>query len=98
MYRNKPAKGFQSPLVALPSKNVEEAENVSTNQQEVSNDSTKKPFRSTLQILNIFERAIRENDDDYDNVKVKNTAIKKPDVKNPIDEKKTSTVVSGSKV
>lgn len=94
MYRNKLAKGFRSPLIVQPSTNVEEVENVSTNQQKAPDDSTKKPFRTTSQILSLFKKAVQEKD----NVEVENITINKQDASGPVDEKKTSTVTLESKV
>ncbi|XP_014475589.1 PREDICTED: DNA repair and recombination protein RAD54B-like [Dinoponera quadriceps] len=98
MYRNKPVKGFKSPLTALPPTNAEKANDVVTNQQKAANDSAKKPFRSTSQILSLFKRAIQENDDSDHNIEAKNDASNKKDISDPVGEKKTSTVASGSKV
>lgn len=100
MYRNKPAKGFKSPLIIVPSTNIEEANNVSTNQQKTSNDSIKKLFRSTSQILNLFQKAIQENDENYideNNIEVRGNESKKQDTSDPVETKR-STVASRSKM
>ncbi|XP_025152483.1 DNA repair and recombination protein RAD54B isoform X1 [Harpegnathos saltator] len=101
MYRNKPVKGFQSPLIVLnrnkPPTSAEKANDASRNQQKVPNNST-KPFRSNSQILSLFEEAIRENDDNYDNIVETNPSKKEKSNDNPAGEKKTSTVASRSKV
>ncbi|XP_032677670.1 DNA repair and recombination protein RAD54B-like isoform X1 [Odontomachus brunneus] len=96
MYRNKSVKGFKSPLIALPSTNVEEIKNVQTNQQKTPDDSTKKPLRTTSQILSLFKKAVQENDDE--NVEVENIATNKQDAGDPVVEKKTSTVTLESKI
>lgn len=101
MYRKKSPKGSRSlfrPLLFLSPTNVEEAESTSTSQQKASNDSAKKPFRSTLQLLNLFEKAIQEDDNENDDkVKVKDNTLKKQDASEPADEKKI-TSTSESKV
>lgn len=81
-------KGFISPLIIQSRTNIEE--NVNTN-QEVPNDSMKKPFRSKAQLLSIFEKTSPEKEVTRDNIEVKNNVSKK-DVSSSVYEKNTSII------
>lgn len=83
-------KGFISPLIIQSRTNIEE-NNVNTN-QEASNDSMRKPFRSNAQLLSIFEKTSPENEVIRDNIEVENIVSKKQDDSSSVCEKNTSII------
>lgn len=91
MYRNRAVKGFVSPLIVQPSAKENE---VSACQEKAPSDLVRKPLRSKLQILNLFEKVIQQNEIERDNVQVKNNPPTKRDASSPIREEKTSAVDS----
>lgn len=91
MYRNRAVKGFVSPLIVQPSAKENE---VSACQEKAPSDLVRKPLRSNLQILNLFEKVIQQNEIERDNVQVKNNPPTKRDASSPIREEKTSAVDS----
>lgn len=92
MYRNRPVKGFKSPLIVQPRASVEEhKENeVSACRERVPSDLVRKPFRSNLQILNLFEKVTQDDKVECDIVQEKTNPPKKRDASSPVREKETS--------
>lgn len=95
MYRNRPVKGFVSPLIVPARTSAEESENeVSACREKSPCSLVREPFRSNLQILNLFEKVIRENEVERDNVQVRTVSPRKQNASSPMREKQTSIVAS----
>lgn len=97
MYRNKPVKGFKSPLVgsSTSTNRAETTDDKASSLPKTPNKATKKPARSSSQILNFFEKAIVENDINRDILR--NDAPKKRNADDSINETR-ATVAPGTKM
>lgn len=89
MYRNKPVKGFVSPLIIQPSTHIEKINDATDQRKTSPNETIKKTVRSRSQILSLFEKATREKEIVSNDDEVENIAPKKRHAVDAFDEKKT---------
>ncbi|KYN17695.1 DNA repair and recombination protein RAD54B [Trachymyrmex cornetzi] len=97
MFRNRPVKGFISPLIVQQQTSTEEcSENEISACQEKApapSDLVKKPVRNNSQVLHLFENleTLTQKDEiGCDNVDVENNSPRKQNANSPICEKKMS--------
>ncbi|KAG5321884.1 RA54B protein, partial [Pseudoatta argentina] len=92
MYRNRPVKGFISPLIVQQQTSTEEcSENeISACQEKAPNDLVKKSIRNNSQVLHLFENVTQKDEIECDNVDLENNSSKKRNANSPICEKKIS--------
>ncbi|KAL6260447.1 hypothetical protein P5V15_007972 [Pogonomyrmex californicus] len=74
MYRNRPVKGFISPLIVQSETSKNE---ISKCQEKVTSELVSKPFRSNSQILKLFEKATQESEIGHNNFQVENDLSRK---------------------
>ncbi|KAG5312115.1 RA54B protein, partial [Acromyrmex insinuator] len=96
MYRNRPVKGFISPLIVQQQTSTEEySENeISACQEKTPNDLVKKSIRNNSQILHLFENITQKDEIECDNVNLENNSPRKRNANSPICEKKMSIIDS----
>ncbi|KYQ58212.1 DNA repair and recombination protein RAD54B [Trachymyrmex zeteki] len=96
MNRNRPAKGFISPLVVQQQTKTEEcSENeIFACQEEAPSDLVKKSVRNNSQVLLLFENVTQKDEIRCDNVDVENNSPRKRNTNSPICEKKMSIIDS----
>ncbi|KAG5325996.1 RA54B protein, partial [Acromyrmex heyeri] len=92
MYRNRPVKGFISPLIVQQQTSTEEcSENkISAYQEKAPNDLVKKSIRNNSQVLHLFENVTQKDEIECDNVDLENNSSRKRNANSPICEKKMS--------
>ncbi|KAG5334538.1 RA54B protein, partial [Acromyrmex charruanus] len=96
MYRNRPVKGFISPLIVQQQTSTEEcSENeISACQEKAPNDLVKKSIRNNSQVLHLFENVTQKDEIECDNVDLENNSSRKRNANSPICEKKISIIDS----
>jgi len=101
MYRNRPVKGFISPLIVQQQTNTEEcSENeISACQEKAPSDLVKKPVRSNSQVLHLFKNVTQKDEIGCDNIEnMENNSSRKRNANSLICEKKMSITDSSQTV
>ncbi|KYM80237.1 DNA repair and recombination protein RAD54B [Atta colombica] len=101
MYRNKPVKGFISPLIVQQQTNTEEcSENeISACQEKAPSDLVKKSIRSNSQVLHLFKNVTQKDEIGCGNIEnVENNSSRKRNANSPLCEKKISITDSSQTV